>query len=229
MIIERFRQRMYIKFPHLYQAIDSTLQQIEKEAELLNNIMNCQDCTLHQTCHKKVPGIGPIPADIMFVGEFPDYVEDQCGMPFVGPPGQLLERAIQAVGWHRDEIYMTYAVKCKPNKELQLNPEDVNNEIVACYRHIHQEVEMVNPKVVVCWGEIPSRILAIPDFNMQEHATKWFMSDRVYIGLPSPSYILQCVGTDLEYPVKQQVFETLLKIKQYQQSGFQQVPEEVFA
>lgn len=222
LLLERVRQRIYPKLPYAYSVVDSTLHEIEKELGLLDSINRCQGCSFHQTCTKKVLGIGPLNADIMFVGEAPDPVDDQSGTPFVGPAGQLLDKAIQAVGWRREDIYMTYLLKCRPNIS-----EVKQEHVEECFRFIRYEIdELVKPKVVVCWGELAAKTLVYPQFTMANHHGRWFKhpDDVIYIGVHSPSYILQCEGTEFEIPVKQQVFDVLLKIKEYQQSGFQQIP-----
>jgi DNA polymerase len=54
---------------------------------------------------------GPVSAQIVFVGEQPGNEEDQRGHPFVGPAGQLLDRALVDAGIDRSQVYVTNAVK----------------------------------------------------------------------------------------------------------------------
>src|SRR5215207_7045627 len=71
----------------------------------------CRRCPLWKRGTQTVFGAGPAAAAIMFVGEQPGDVEDRAGTPFVGPAGQLLDRALEEAGIDRKETYVTNAVK----------------------------------------------------------------------------------------------------------------------
>ena len=71
----------------------------------------CTRCPLYQNATQAVPGEGPSPARLMMVGEQPGDVEDREGLPFVGPAGRMLDRALEAAGLRRERIYVTNAVK----------------------------------------------------------------------------------------------------------------------
>lgn len=224
MLLERFRKRIFPKITESVRPmVDSVLKDLEKELDLLHQIDLCQDCPLNQTCSRKVPGMGPMQADIMFVGEAPDEVDEQQGVPFVGPAGQLMNRAIEAIGWKREDVYITHVVKCRPPE----NRAPHLDEIGACYRHLIHEIELVRPKVIICWGETAARTLIYPQFQMEQEHGKWFQSLDGYmmIGVYHPSYLLQLGDrTPEQTQAKWQVFNTLKLIKEYQEKQFQEVP-----
>lgn len=77
---------------------------------------NCQKCPLGQLRNKVVLERGNRQAKLMFVGEAPGGREDETGIPFVGPAGQLFDRYLAAVGIDREEVYVCNILKCRPPK-----------------------------------------------------------------------------------------------------------------
>src|SRR5690606_32415552 len=73
--------------------LEEDIRAIEEKINLHQGVFHCNACELRKTCKQPTSGIGPIPSDIMFVGEAPGEEEDMQGAPFVGPAGQLLTRA----------------------------------------------------------------------------------------------------------------------------------------
>ena len=82
-----------------------SLKQLREEAR------GCQDCPLWANATQTVFGAGDPHARVMLVGEQPGDEEDKKGLPFVGPAGRLLDRALEAAGVDRDDLYVTNAVK----------------------------------------------------------------------------------------------------------------------
>ncbi|MDB5454651.1 MAG: phage polymerase-related protein, partial [Caulobacter sp.] len=79
--------------------------------EIAVDIQVCRRCDLWRDALQGVPGEGPKAAALMFVGEQPGDQEDRAGRPFVGPAGQLLDRALAEAGVARDRAFVTNAVK----------------------------------------------------------------------------------------------------------------------
>jgi DNA polymerase len=79
--------------------------------DLAQALERCRECPIGALATQAVPGEGPKQARLMFVGEQPGDQEDCAGRPFVGPAGQLLDRAFRELGWPRDAAYVTNAVK----------------------------------------------------------------------------------------------------------------------
>jgi probable DNA metabolism protein len=115
----------------------------------------CRRCDLWRDATQGVPGDGPASAEIMLVGEQPGDVEDLAGKPFVGPAGQMLDRALADAGVTRAQLYVTNAVKhfkheLRGQRRLHKTPDA--GEIVACRWWLDQERALVAPKVVVALG-----------------------------------------------------------------------------
>ncbi len=115
----------------------------------------CRRCDLWRDATQGVPGEGPGRAPLMFVGEQPGDMEDLAGKPFVGPAGQLFNRALAAAGVPRDETYVTNSVKhfkheLRGKRRIHAKPN--TTEITACNWWLTQERRIVKPRVVVALG-----------------------------------------------------------------------------
>jgi uracil-DNA glycosylase family 4 len=179
----------------------------------------CTSCALHTTCKQRVPGVGPMPADIMFVGEGPGENEDDQGSPFVGPSGEMLDKIMAAIGWSREDIYITNVLKCRTD---ETNRQPTKAEVASCYQHLKKEMELVKPKVIVCWGSVASNVLIHPDFKITQEHGVWFENDNVrLIAAFHPAYILRLgEGTHKEYEAKMRVWDAVQKVKRFQEAGF---------
>ena len=83
-------------------------------------VAQCQMCGLCQNIHHKVPGQGDRHSPLMLIGEGPGQVEDEEGLAFVGPAGQLLTKMLAAISLPRDRVYICNVVKCRPPQNLSL-------------------------------------------------------------------------------------------------------------
>ena len=115
-------------------------------------------CALGKTRKNLVFGRGLANPPVMFIGEGPGADEDTQGEPFVGRAGRLLTKMIDAIGIERDDVYITNIVKCRPPDNRNPNPA----EISCCLPIIKQQIEILNPKLIVTLGNIPTKTL-IPD------------------------------------------------------------------
>jgi uracil-DNA glycosylase family 4 len=96
-------------------------------------------------------GVGPSKASIMLVGDCPSFTDDKTGEPFSGDGGSKLNYLLEKAGINRDDVYLTFAVKCKAFK-----PSDIGKKhVVACQSHIAKEILEVRPKIIVCMGKAP--------------------------------------------------------------------------
>ena len=131
----------------------------------------CRACPLWKTGTQTVFGEGPVDARILVVGEQPGDQEDLAGKPFVGPAGQLLDRAFVAAGIKREELYVTNAVKhfkWVPAGKRRLHQKPNAREIAACRPWLGAEILAVQPQVVVALGATAAQTLMGPDFRVTE-------------------------------------------------------------
>ena len=125
----------------------------------------CRRCPLWERATQTVFGEGPVPAALMMVGEQPGDREDIEGKPFVGPAGRILDEALEAAGVERDDLYLTNAVKhfkWKPAARGKRRIHDSPNrsEVVACHPWLVDEVDLVQPELIVVLGSVAARAVA---------------------------------------------------------------------
>ncbi len=111
-------------------------------------MLTCRACGLSRQRTQVVPGEGAENAEILFIGEGPGFNEDKLGRPFVGAAGAFLDELLSLVGLSRPDVYITNVVKCRPPGNRDPQPE----EILACMPWLDQQLEMIQPKVVVTLG-----------------------------------------------------------------------------
>jgi DNA polymerase len=133
----------------------------------------CTACELHLLGTQTVFGEGPARARVMLVGEQPGDREDLEGHPFVGPAGQLLDRALQEAGIQRDDAYVTNAVKhfrwegTRGKRRIHRKPAMAH--IVACRPWLDAELAVVTPEVVVALGATAAQAVIAKSFKVTEH------------------------------------------------------------
>ena len=116
---------------------------------------NCRACPLWKDATQTVFGEGPPHAPIMLVGEQPGDKEDLAGKPFVGPAGQMLDRALAEAGIDRSKVYVTNAVKhfkFVPRGKIRLHQKPATPEIKACRPWYERELAAIKPMLVVAMG-----------------------------------------------------------------------------
>lgn len=123
---------------------------------------HCKRCDLYKHATQTVFGEGPVDAPLMLVGEQPGDQEDLAGHPFVGPAGQVLDRALAEAGIDRGKAYLTNAVKhfkFEPRGKRRIHSKPDTGEITACRWWIEQERLLVRPQVTVALGATAARSL----------------------------------------------------------------------
>lgn len=116
---------------------------------------HCRACPLWKNATQTVFGEGPKAARVMLVGEQPGDKEDLAGQPFVGPAGQMLNRALEEACIDRRTVYVTNAVKhfkFFPRGKIRLHQKPTSPEIRACRPWYEQELAAVKPQLVVAMG-----------------------------------------------------------------------------
>jgi DNA polymerase len=142
------RKEEPVKSPSVH-ARPGTLTSLRAEAN------DCRACHLWKDATQTVFGEGPPHAPIMLVGEQPGDKEDLAGKPFVGPAGQVLNRALEEAGIDRDKVYVTNAVKhfkFVPRGKIRLHQKPNTPEIRACRPWYERELAAIKPALVVTMG-----------------------------------------------------------------------------
>jgi DNA polymerase len=124
--------------------------------------MHCTRCDLHKHATQTVFGEGPLDARLVFVGEQPGDQEDLAGTPFVGPAGQLFDKALAEAGVPRERTYVTNAVKhfkFERQGKRRIHEKPNAGEITACRWWLQQELTLIRPPLVVALGATAARAL----------------------------------------------------------------------
>lgn len=126
-------------------------QQQTRMAEMDEEIRRCVKCPLHKSRTHAVPGEGPVPANVFFLGEAPGAMEDRKGRPFVGPSGRILVKLLENAGLTREQVYITSCVKCRPPN----NRTPHVDELDTCQMSwLNRQIELVDPRVIVLLGRV---------------------------------------------------------------------------
>lgn len=171
-------------------AAATPLGRAAKEAE------SCHRCPLWEPATQTVFGEGPANARIMMIGEQPGDQEDQIGRPFVGPAGQLLDRALEEAGIDRRNVYVTNAVKHfkferRGKRRIHQKPE--TPEIVACRYWLDIERAEVKPELLLLLGATAARaVLERPVTIGRERGMRIPLTDGLSAFVTvHPSYLLR--------------------------------------
>jgi DNA polymerase len=145
---------------------------------------SCQGCGLYAFATQAVFGEGPSHAKVMLVGEQPGDREDVAGEPFVGPAGQLLDRALVEAGIDRQTVYITNMVKHFKWKRVgyvpgkrRLHDKPNQYEVTACRPWLEAEIAKVKPTIVVCLGSTAAQGLIMKTFKVTKQRGEFFTSD----------------------------------------------------
>jgi uracil-DNA glycosylase family protein len=156
----------------------------------------CRACPLWANATQTVFGEGPSDADVVFVGEQPGDQEDRAGRPFVGPAGQLLDRAMAEAGVDRSRVFVTNAVKhfkFEPRGKRRLHKKPNAGEIQACRWWLTRELDLVRPKLVVALGATAVQSLkgrSLPIGQLRGRFTDLADGARAFVTI-HPSYLLR--------------------------------------
>jgi uracil-DNA glycosylase len=164
----------------------------------------CKACPLWRTGTQTVFGEGSPKSEVMFVGEQPGDQEDKAGVPFVGPAGKLLDRALAEAAIDRSTTYVTNVVKhfkWKGQGKRRIHQKPNWSEIAACHPWFEAELAVVKPRILVCLGATAAQALLGRDFRVTQHRGELLESDLapVVIATVHPSSILRSDDRETEF------------------------------
>ena len=156
--------------------------------KLRDACLKCQKCALCETRTNVVFGVGPEDAEVMFIGEGPGENEDLQGEPFVGRAGKLLDDMLELIDLDRTKVYIANMVKCRPPKNRDPLPE----EQAACAGWLSRQLELIDPKLIVCLGRISAMRFIRSDFKISREHGQWFEKDgRKVMAIYHPAALLR--------------------------------------
>lgn len=131
----------------------------------------CRGCPLHEPATQVVPSRGSATARLVLVGEQPGDVEDQRGLPFVGPAGRVLVQALDEAGVERGDVLVTNVVKhftFRAQGKRRIHVPPGTHEVAACTPWLSAELAAVRPEVVVLLGATAGRAVLGPSFRVTQ-------------------------------------------------------------
>jgi DNA polymerase len=158
-------------------------------AVLAEEVKACTACKeLASTRTQTVFGVGPLDADICFIGEAPGFDEDRKGEPFVGAAGQLLNKIIAACGMKREEVYICNILRCRPPGNRTPKPDEARN----CRGFLERTIATIQPKYIVCLGAVAANNLLDSKLSISKMRGRfWDFQGIPVVCTYHPSYLLR--------------------------------------
>jgi DNA polymerase len=174
----------------LPSPIAGTLEALKAQAA------TCQRCPLWKPATQTVFGEGPADAPVVFVGEQPGDQEDLAGQPFVGPAGQMFDRALAEAGIDRSRVYVTNAVKhfkFEPRGKRRIHKTPNNAEVDYCRWWVEGELNLIKPQLTVALGATAARSLTGRSVTISRERGRLmpFSGGRTGLITVHPSYLLR--------------------------------------
>jgi uracil-DNA glycosylase len=147
--------------------------------ELRAAIPGCHGCELYRHATQPVFGEGPSNARVVLIGEQPGDAEDRAGRPFVGPAGEVLDRALAEAGLDRSRVYVTNAVKhfaFEERGKRRIHRTPKLSEVTACKPWLEAELARLKPAIVVCLGATAAKAVLGNQFRLTENRGKFLES-----------------------------------------------------
>jgi uracil-DNA glycosylase family 4 len=189
--------------PAIARAVEPPLVRLQN---LAAEVAGCTKCPLHESRKNTVFFRGNPEAALCFVGEAPGADEDEQGTPFVGRAGQLLDKMIAAMGLRPElDVYICNIIKCRPPENRKPTPE----ESATCIPYLHEQLALVNPKVIVALGNTAAGALLDTKLGITKLRGQWKLYKGTTLVMPTyhPSYLLRPSAQQAE--AKKQAWEDL--------------------
>jgi uracil-DNA glycosylase len=145
-------------------------------AALRRKARQCRACSLWKHATQTVFGAGPADARVVLIGEQPGLQEDRQGQPFVGPAGQLLDRALADAHLERATLYLTNTVKhfkYEARGKARLHKRANAAEQAACRMWLAAELARIEPRIVVALGAMAAQTLLGSTFSITRNRGRW--------------------------------------------------------
>lgn len=209
----------------MFDPLDAEIGKKETASDQLDVIAEhvrvCVLCGLSLNRTHAVPGEGSAGAKLMIVGEGPGETEDELGRPFVGKSGELLDRILAAASISRPSVFITNIVKCRAADMVEgrlQNRTPLSAEMSACRPYLVRQVEIIQPRVILCLGAPAARGIIDANFNITEQRGKWFDGpfESKIIATFHPAFILRRGGAGSgAKELKRMIWEDIKQITSY--------------
>jgi DNA polymerase len=180
-------------------------------------VQHCEGCDLYQFATQAVFGEGPADARIVLIGEQPGDQEDRAGRPFVGPAGEVLDRALREAGIPRAEVYVTNAVKhfaFEERGKRRIHRTPRLSEVTACRPWMEAELAEISPEFVVCLGATAAKAVFGAAFRLTEQRGRFLQSrfSEKTLATYHPSAVLRGETAEAKDELYQMLLEDLRSV-----------------
>lgn len=193
------------------QCAEPSSQQSMLDALRIEHETSCPHCTT-VTGHKQIVfGTGNSSASLMFIGEAPGAEEDEQGIPFVGAAGQKLDQIIEAIGVHREDVYIANVLKSRPPD----NRTPLPSEVALCGPYLKKQIEIIKPKVIITLGSPATKYILDTNQGITQLRGTWGTYNNIPV-LPTyhPAYLLRNYTTEIRRQVWDDMQQVISKINQ---------------
>jgi uracil-DNA glycosylase family 4 len=212
-MLERLNQRASQEPNAVSSAVvGENSSKLDRLGSIQARVAVCTKCPhLASSRTQTVFGVGNPDAEIMFVGEAPGADEDAQGEPFVGRAGQLLTKIIKAMGLAREQVYIANILKCRPDMPAGSfgNRPPTPVEMQTCRHYLTEQIEIVQPKVIVALGATAVEGLLGRRAPMRELRGRWHSCDGTPLMITyHPAYLLRNQAPS----EKRKIWEDMLQV-----------------
>jgi len=187
--------------------------------ELRAAATHCKGCDLYRHATQTVFGRGSAEARTVFIGEQPGDQEDRQGAPFVGPAGEVFDKALAEAGLAREKLYVTNAVKhfkFEPRGKRRIHQTPRAAELNACRPWLEAELALIKPQVLVCLGATAAKVIFGDKFRITKDRgrfapTPWASKT---IATYHPSAVLRGETEEQQAELYRMLVEDLRKVAQ---------------
>lgn len=171
----------------------------------------CRRCGLAESRTNVVMGRGSKTAPVMFVGEGPGQQEDETGLPFVGRAGELLNLALDSLGFTEEEYYIANIVKCRP----QNNRTPTEDECNKCLPFLRAQFALIRPKIIVCLGSVAAKWMIDKNVQISRIRGNWYSKKgTLFLATYHPAALLRDESKKID------MWEDLRKVKSKLENEF---------
>jgi uracil-DNA glycosylase family protein len=184
----------------------------------------CRGCNLYENATQTVFGEGLKKANVMMVGEVPGDREDRLGHVFVGPAGKELDKALEAVGIDRRDVYITNVVKhfkFEERGKRRIHQKPSRGEVKACLPWLRAELDVVGPEVLVLLGATAGQALLGSGFKLTQARGRPVESDLADLVTATvhPSSILRAPDDEARYRAREDFTNDLRAVADFLADG----------
>lgn len=130
------------------EAIATTNVETLDWQALRTHVAECQLCELSKTRRQTIFGSGDQTASLMIIGNAPNAEDEQQGESFSGQAGELLTAMLKAMGYQRNDVYISSVVKCK----IDENQEPSEEQFTSCEPYLLRQISLLKPKLILALG-----------------------------------------------------------------------------